>query len=980
MKIESTLLAISLIIQSVLAIGQVPFIRNHELPAQWGETKVDFIHQSPRGYVWLAGERGVLRFNGLTYEVYETEKVVGSVRPSAILESSQQELWIGFEDGKLAILTEEDSLVLWEPEEGWPQVSISDLSEDRHGNIWIATNGEGLYAWDGKRLSNFDEEDGLGSLEVAKLTLDRSNRVWAATDAGISICWFEGKRKKVQQLGRTHGLPDEIIVAVKCDSSGMCVAATYETGIVQIDSKTLEVTPLSPEWHGGIITALELISPDQVAVGTDNRGVWRYDISRSSLRPLFSDQLDGEKVQGLLQDESGVVWILSKRSGLHSINRHFEYIDFGVDNIQALVGREQLWIGTREGLYRWMPDSTGEGSMQQVITDNILSLYEDALGRIWAGGFGNGLYVINPTTLNYTHLDEATGLPNGSIISIDGDTSSVWVATLGGVVQFDLGTTPSGNPKPLQSLNHESGLETNFVYKVFVDSRGMVWLGTDGKGIVSWQEGKWRRYQEAAGHSVKTVYGITEDHYGNIWFNTKEHGIFKYDGQAFSYLGYEEGVKNHSISGIATDNFGNILIFHPGGIDHFDPISHHFIYFGKEVGVDKIDPSLNSYCKDKWGRHWIGTGKGAIVYTPLTDQTSIHPITRIEGIRANLEPLEPKDFSSLPYHQNDLVFDYVGLWYSNPGAVTYKYKLEGYNKDWVYSRDQQATYPNVPPGTYTFEVSSTENGAFQDEPILSYAFEIRAPFWKRGWFLIIAALMILSLAYLLMKLRDRRIQREATLVKEKLVSQFETLKSQINPHFLFNTLSTLITVIDEDQQVAIEYVEKLADFYRSILSYRELELIPIDEELKIMKDYIYILKKRFGENLVVAIEEIDQGANIIPLTLQILVENAVKHNVISMNQPLKIDIFQEEESYICVRNKLQRKLNPEPSTGFGLESICRRYDVLSQKKVKIQEAEHYFKVSIPILNHKPSKYENLDYRRRSSFFTQAREVTARSST
>lgn len=227
-----------------------------------------------------------------------------------------------------------------------------------------------------------------------------------------------------------------------------------------------------------------------------------------------------------------------------------------------------------------------------------------------------------------------------------------------------------------------------------------------------------------------------------------------------------------------------------------------------------------------------------------------------------------------------------------------------------------------------------------------------------------------------MKLRDRRIQKEAILVKEKLVSQFETLKSQVNPHFLFNTFSTLMTVIDEDKHTAMEYVEKLADFYRSILSYRELDMIPIKEELKILEAYIYILKKRFGNNLEVAIGSINDTAYIIPLSLQILVENAMKHNIISVDRPLKIDIFEEEAGYICVSNKLQRKFNPESSTGFGLDSLSRRYGVLGNKKIKIEEVEKCFIVSIPILNHKSNKYENLDYRGRSRFSKKTRKVAS----
>ncbi len=132
MKFASPFLTISLVVQAFLATGQAPFLRTHELPTQWGDSRVDLIHQSPRGYLWLAGEQGILRFDGLTYELYETEEVAGDVSASAILESSQQELWIGFEDGRLAKLTAEDHIAFWEPAKGWPQVRIFHQIRDAH--------------------------------------------------------------------------------------------------------------------------------------------------------------------------------------------------------------------------------------------------------------------------------------------------------------------------------------------------------------------------------------------------------------------------------------------------------------------------------------------------------------------------------------------------------------------------------------------------------------------------------------------------------------------------------------------------------------------------------------------------------------------------------------------------------------------------------------------------------------------------------
>ncbi|MEK7256497.1 MAG: histidine kinase, partial [Bacteroidota bacterium] len=317
-----------------------------------------------------------------------------------------------------------------------------------------------------------------------------------------------------------------------------------------------------------------------------------------------------------------------------------------------------------------------------------------------------------------------------------------------------------------------------------------------------------------------------------------------------------------------------------------------------------------------------------------------------------LEPIDFQRKSIFSHDENNLVFTYTGLWYTDPGTVEYRYKLEGYDLYWIHSKDRQATYSNLPPGEYVFQMTSTENDAYLDEPIIKYAFEVKSPIWMRWWFLVLITLMTGGLLYLIMRERERSINRETTLKKEKIESQFEALKAQINPHFLFNSFNTLISIIEEDPRRAVTYVEHLSDFYRSILQYREKEIISLNEEIKVVEAYTQLLKHRYGDNLRLDIQLEGKGKDlyIAPLTLQMLVENAVKHNVISKTKPLVIAIHSPEANgYIQIQNNLQPKLDAGKSTGFGLQSIVNRYEVLSDRKVKIEKTEEYFKVSIPVI-------------------------------
>ncbi len=194
-------------------------------------------------------------------------------------------------------------------------------------------------------------------------------------------------------------------------------------------------------------------------------------------------------------------------------------------------------------------------------------------------------------------------------------------------------------------------------------------------------------------------------------------------------------------------------------------------------------------------------------------------------------------------------------------------------------------------------------------------------------------------------------KRSQELEKESLLSQFETLKNQVNPHFLFNSFNTLITLIEEDKDAAVEYVQKLSDFFRTILQLRDKSIISIQEELELIKTYSFLQKKRYGENLVlknmIPANVLSRG--IAPLTLQMLVENAIKHNVIATGRSLNIEISLTENGYIMIKNNIQKRIEEEPSAGLGLQNIRNRYKFLSDKEVEIMVSANYFSVAIPLL-------------------------------
>ena len=224
--------------------------------------------------------------------------------------------------------------------------------------------------------------------------------------------------------------------------------------------------------------------------------------------------------------------------------------------------------------------------------------------------------------------------------------------------------------------------------------------------------------------------------------------------------------------------------------------------------------------------------------------------------------------------------------------------------------------------------------------------------------------LVIAFGYFLLE-HYTRINRELQqnkikvlqLEQENLLSQLESLKKQIDPHFLFNSLGTLISLIEKDSFLAIDFVEELSKVYRYILQTQHKELVELKDELNFINSYIFLLSKRFGKNLNINLKISKGWLNYLipPLSLQLLIENAVKHNIISSEKPLNINISIDEDEYLNVENNFQKKRTFVSSTKIGLKNLKSRYEFFTDRKVEIISDEDIFQVRIPLIKEMPER-------------------------
>lgn len=199
--------------------------------------------------------------------------------------------------------------------------------------------------------------------------------------------------------------------------------------------------------------------------------------------------------------------------------------------------------------------------------------------------------------------------------------------------------------------------------------------------------------------------------------------------------------------------------------------------------------------------------------------------------------------------------------------------------------------------------------------------------------------------------RTRKAQLEAEQFKKISVeAQFEALRNQINPHFLFNSFNVLSSLVYKDPDTSAKFISQLSLVYRYLLYSQEKKVVALRDEMEFIRAYLFLLEIRFGENLIIKIGDLDDEDKfyVAPATLQMLIENAIKHNVVSRKNPLTIEIFVEDKTLV-ISNNLQLKEVKEPSTQVGLKNIISRYAFLSDRKVIVKQDRQQFAVTLPLL-------------------------------
>jgi ligand-binding sensor domain-containing protein len=699
--------------------------------------------------------------------------------------------------------------------------------------------------------------------------------------------------------------------------------------------------------------------------------------------PFVPNSLLANQNIAMYLDREGIIWLGTAGYGVSYFNPDRNFFSTIYPAIKAgnlifdtwcrAVCEDKtgnLWLGTGKGIVRYDPSwqsftifANEDGKKPVLHYNSVRSLLEDDVGDIWIGT-AKGLNRYHPSTGVMDFFDQKQGVPLAFFWMMAKDKSGdVWLGSASGLFHYDR-TTSRFDDLSKDSLLSKYGHKN--VQALYEDSRNRLWIGLLDVGLVVYDIDQKKIKLLTVKDSLISdtrFSSFAEDKEGVMWIGS-EFGLVAYDPvkNTSKLFTRDNGLPSDRTNNIMVDSLDRVWIGTSNGLCMLSVDRRTIKRFDTDDGM--LTNQFNEQCayRTRNGFFVYPTYKDFLVFRPedYRDNASIIPVyitsfkIADKEITTNTEALQKLN---LRHDQNFFSISLAGLNYMNPAQCRYAYKLEPFDKDWIFTNKREINYTNVPAGAYKFRYKVITGNPRWKVPEKTLEVSINEIFyrtwWFRGFILVIIGSGIVAFYRYRFQQRERigLLQNKAYLLeKEKTVVQFENLKQQLNPHFLFNSLTSLRSLIRVDSKTATHFLDGLSKTYRYLLKSGDNELVTLEEELNFVETFTDLQKTRFKEGLRVNIlvDHSCYAKYIVPVSLQNLIENAIKHNTTSEESPLVIDIY-TEDGYIIVKNNLQRYRIVETSNKRGLASMCQLYKYLSDKEVIISENENYFMIKLPLI-------------------------------
>ena len=782
--------------------------------------------QSSDGYIWLATFDGLVRFDGVRFTVFNIANSPGlpSNRIVEIHEARGNELWLLTDQGHVAHMRD-GQFKSWGPHEAVDSWVARYIHVGHDASVWVATDQGLMHAKDGDLVPFAPDllpDGGAGATHLSRdgvLWVNSVGAILRVTDeqfestpigdlpsGGGALDFLEledGTIWIVTTRGVDRYRDGEFVSVLKQTyfGSASLYAAPGETAVWLTGSMTCGV------FRGDDFTEFDIPQNTASIVGAihhDAQGRVCFAVGNTVFqdgKPVYTLPFAATRdagVAAILHDHEGSVWFATRRDGLHRIKPSTfltigEPEGLGYDNVYPILedSKGRVWIGSWSGGL----DRIEDGRVTQMLSSGFyMSLYEDRSGRIWHGSinsiayfddedkrtklpavdqdyypdvsaayqdrhgrmwFGAETGLFRYDDPGWSKFDAGDGVPPGIVRMIDElSDGGLWMATsAGGVMRFRDGR--------FDRLYAENGLSSNLVRSFYEDDDGVLWVGTEGKGlcrVTNWHgdltAAEITVYREAHGLFDDGISQLLEDDYGRLWMSS-----------------------NRGISWVTLEQLN---AFARGEVDRVTATS-----YTERDGMRSRETNGGmspAGIKASDGRLWFPTQKGVVVVDPATiARNTIPPPVVIENTRVAGERVRATDGAvRLSADQRDLDIEYTALSFMAPENMRFKYKLEGYNEEWVdVGARRVAYYTNVPAGDYRFRVIASNNNGVWNEAGADVAITIAPHFYETAWFFILVGLMLAGAGVGGYKYRTRRLKVRAEQLAGMVAERTRELRAAL---------------------------------------------------------------------------------------------------------------------------------------------------------------------------------------------------------
>jgi ligand-binding sensor domain-containing protein len=898
--------------------------------------KPNLLYRSESGELLISTDKELVAFDGIHTLPFTFDD--GKHRMITTIGQGKNGLWFGANDGNIYKQVNY-RLMPWIIPEGVPQKKITAIIE--HGNqLWIATYGEGIYIYQDKVLYNIDASDNtLMQNDVYDMIYDSIHGMVIATDRGTLNVKFDIKNGSTSKSIQKYDSKNDIIVDLEQSHDLKHLLTWSEEGeLYYFDRFQKKYSVLHDDTHTGFMSNKSLILYDQKKQGFNSYDVSSAQNSSINIKGLTKSF---KPILRLLDDEN-ILWFWCQNNGLVSthidrklsltFNHKVDHF-FVVNQNKYTASESSFSLHTKDGKSRTLLDNI------QIISH----YYDKDDDHIWLGSYSNGIYVIDAkTSVPIKKIKALEGLENQDVFGITKYKGEHWILTLTGIYVIN----QDGNITNHYTANKGIPTDYNFVIHTN-DGKQSLLLGSDGHGLLKFDDTKNTFVSLIPKCSVTGIAITSKDQ--QIWASTIKSGIKVWP-------------QNTRLDAILTQ----LPAYHWVGVAHINDSITLGIHKDRIYVINRRSMELNSFSavsiSNKAGQQissffFDSTNNTLDLFiddqlyqlsSVFLSQAKPKILMRSISLGGEIWQIENQSFS---FDKNDLDVELCAIWMFDPTIVRQQYRLLPMDTTWRTTQDERLFFANLHHGQYQLEVRCQVDGIPINESLKIIKFVIKPALWQRPWLIILALLSLGAAIWYWIRIRNQKMTELEQLKTEKMKVELDVLKSQINPHFLFNSFNTLISTIEQNPSQAVHMVDKLSSFYRNILMYRDQDLIPLTQELSTLDDYKYLIHQRMGENVIFNMDiSGHQQVKIIPLTLQLLTENAIKHNIATKAKPLTITM-EIKDDYLIVSNPLQLRKDGGPSTHFGLSSLASRYRSLLKKEMNYSIQDNQFIVKIPLSSH-----------------------------